>query len=923
MHSSSGPTASVSVDGFSPAKKSFDPVDPKLRRRSSKFSWSLLKSKIIDYQNSLTQIDLAGHDQKLRSPSKVDWRSPDRTGTSFSRKKESRNRISPPIPARPKEHLYQRRLLVAEPEPRPGPEVQIPSLPCEARTVSPKGQCRHHGSKPALLNLADLDPDKRGDAFERIHPDGWNKVLPRLWVEQDLSDDDSKDTEETRSVYSQDNGEEQSRQRRHELDFPSRSEPKRQQSVKPVDQIAVCHGPDEPERRGLFRDGSDVDQGPAARARSGCTSLITFTNGSSSPRAPPCPGQAVSNDRRETQRLRSFQHSGTALRDVLTRKEAQPSSNDTQDHYRCIHRHDFDELHLHSDSGPEDWNGRNTGSEYYDWHSQQSVPSLTTACTGDDHSQEQKRSRLDSWLEGDRALSPLDMVPPPLRFRRRKTKVGGGRALPKANPSILNRITELETGGVGPPASDPYWINRGLAAPTPVQGHEPKPEKVEDSCVGEQLEQKPPSVRSSWSSVLFTSESGNDCFHHDNAQSHRTGEGDGDGDNGRHQTHACHDHHAGGIVATGSAHFAFYPDACGEETQSLDFKAELGEDQLLDLEAEIGDGQSPSLEGNQAPNRDVARETRCPQGPEPEVKYGRCHDQTILASPIFSIADSGLHHDLGPEIDDILETYLRPDSPVLDDNKTQRTERGHKHDETWRAGWRYQQAHDGTSGPDWASKRIQHDASPDYLLHHHCSSGILQQHEQNHIILHHGPQRDSRMSMHSVASGHHDIPDPDPDPTSNDPNANPNSSPPRPRRCRCCRSTSLASEFRVQALKRDTSEFSFANGPPPPSGLPLRELTRRGTPPLPSRLLIHELTQQGTPPLPSWVTHDSTTSPSPPGAKPFSAHKDNATMIPNRVPGSSGGIWGRRSGSGIGLGSMTRPVMVPVTVLDRNGQNWI
>jgi hypothetical protein len=60
-------------------------------------------------------------------------------------------------------------------------------------------------SKP-VRRLGELDLDKRGNAFSRIQPDGWFKVIPKTWVEDDFSEDDVRFSG-SRSSYSQEDQE--------------------------------------------------------------------------------------------------------------------------------------------------------------------------------------------------------------------------------------------------------------------------------------------------------------------------------------------------------------------------------------------------------------------------------------------------------------------------------------------------------------------------------------------------------------------------------------------------------------------------------------------------------------------------------------------------------------------------------------------
>ncbi|EHY57807.1 hypothetical protein HRR83_005281 [Exophiala dermatitidis] len=162
---------------------------------SSKLSWSLLKTKLSDSKRTLTGV---GVDRKQHpSSSKSAYPSPTKT----------RLKVSPPIPIIPER-----------------PEPLLLDHPLLDFSETETGQSHNDTSKKNIVDdtaelevarsspeLADLDADKRGNEFERIHRCGWTRVLPKEWVEEEFSDDDSKDTELTRSVYSQDNGEEEGR----------------------------------------------------------------------------------------------------------------------------------------------------------------------------------------------------------------------------------------------------------------------------------------------------------------------------------------------------------------------------------------------------------------------------------------------------------------------------------------------------------------------------------------------------------------------------------------------------------------------------------------------------------------------------------------------------------------------------------------
>ncbi|KIX05745.1 uncharacterized protein Z518_03717 [Rhinocladiella mackenziei CBS 650.93] len=136
---------------------------------------------------------------KSPSKSKHHWKISNKSATDSAKKKL---RISPPLPTRPAQPLFQHRLLESDPDlnsttappvkakkPIPHSQLAMPQMTSLDDTLS---GCR----------LADLPPDKRGTAFERIHPDGWDKILPKEWVVDELSDNGDK--EDIRSAYSQD-----------------------------------------------------------------------------------------------------------------------------------------------------------------------------------------------------------------------------------------------------------------------------------------------------------------------------------------------------------------------------------------------------------------------------------------------------------------------------------------------------------------------------------------------------------------------------------------------------------------------------------------------------------------------------------------------------------------------------------------------
>lgn len=68
-----------------------------------------------------------------------------------------------------------------------------------------------------LCNLAEVDPDKDDKAFARIHPAGWNQILPKQWIEDSPDDSDCANTGTTQSLYSHDEPD------THDVDGPASS----------------------------------------------------------------------------------------------------------------------------------------------------------------------------------------------------------------------------------------------------------------------------------------------------------------------------------------------------------------------------------------------------------------------------------------------------------------------------------------------------------------------------------------------------------------------------------------------------------------------------------------------------------------------------------------------------------------------------
>ena len=179
-----------------------------LQRRSTTSPWSLLCSTRSTNPGSQRNTALApsARDQ-TKSKRSSRWWSPNRP---VSKNDKMEQRIAPPIPPRP-EPLWSTK----SPEPNASPKPVSASVTTRhdpSWKPQPLSQIREHPQYLAHQKLADLDPDKRDSEFARINPEGWDKVVPKHWMEDHFSHTSSSIDEEG-SVYSQDNGEEEAKRR--------------------------------------------------------------------------------------------------------------------------------------------------------------------------------------------------------------------------------------------------------------------------------------------------------------------------------------------------------------------------------------------------------------------------------------------------------------------------------------------------------------------------------------------------------------------------------------------------------------------------------------------------------------------------------------------------------------------------------------
>lgn len=108
-------------------------------------------------------------------------------------------------------------------------------------------------SIPQIQDLGEHDSDKRNEVFARIHAEGWNRIIPKQWVENEFSEDGAKTTA-SRSLYSGDESENPRNGEQLEHTARTRVEPKRRSepSPKPTSRLTKTSSP-----RFVFEDSDD------------------------------------------------------------------------------------------------------------------------------------------------------------------------------------------------------------------------------------------------------------------------------------------------------------------------------------------------------------------------------------------------------------------------------------------------------------------------------------------------------------------------------------------------------------------------------------------------------------------------------------------------------------------------------------------
>ncbi|KIY00488.1 uncharacterized protein Z520_04173 [Fonsecaea multimorphosa CBS 102226] len=194
------------------------PPAQNLQRKTSILSWSLFRSKYRQHVERQSPTDETR--REVGSGSRW-W--PSSAASEVARKKKLR--ISPPIPRRPPESLhFPKRLSRSDSQLVHHELLRGLSKDQQQQSKSPTVLLPkpHDDDARSSLQLADLDPDKRGPAFARINPDGWSKIIPKQWMEDQFSDSDGPSdaggSDDGRSVYSQSNGEEEGTNRKLVVD---------------------------------------------------------------------------------------------------------------------------------------------------------------------------------------------------------------------------------------------------------------------------------------------------------------------------------------------------------------------------------------------------------------------------------------------------------------------------------------------------------------------------------------------------------------------------------------------------------------------------------------------------------------------------------------------------------------------------------
>jgi hypothetical protein len=194
-----------------------------IRRTGSLLSWSPFGKRNPVENDSPRRTAREVYHQRQPKKSRIPRASPSRSRTIDSHGK--RPKISPPL-RYPSDQWFTTRhsleqvgfqpsvgpeevseaifTLTRQPDPEAGITVQY--SPRESSWDAVEGRTGPDANRIPVQDLAEYDPDKRNEVFARIHPEGWNQIIPKQWVEDEFSDDGVKTTA-SQSLYSRDDSE--------------------------------------------------------------------------------------------------------------------------------------------------------------------------------------------------------------------------------------------------------------------------------------------------------------------------------------------------------------------------------------------------------------------------------------------------------------------------------------------------------------------------------------------------------------------------------------------------------------------------------------------------------------------------------------------------------------------------------------------
>lgn len=179
-----------------------------LQRRSTVSLFSLLRSsRRADRDSKRSSAFAPPAAEQTKSKRSSRWWPPNQP---VPKSDKSAQRTAPPIPPRPPP-LFSTEDLGVIPILRPVSthETTRNDRPSNRQALTTIQQTTHY---PELQQLAELETEKQDSEFNQIDPEGWDKVVPKKWMEDQFSHT-SPSVDEEGSVYSQDNGEEEAKRK--------------------------------------------------------------------------------------------------------------------------------------------------------------------------------------------------------------------------------------------------------------------------------------------------------------------------------------------------------------------------------------------------------------------------------------------------------------------------------------------------------------------------------------------------------------------------------------------------------------------------------------------------------------------------------------------------------------------------------------